>query len=60
MREKEREKEREGSERERETYEESMRTGKGRKNPRKTDVPKLYAYNECKHSVLWWFAKKSD
>ena len=28
-----------------------MRIGKERKSPRKTDVPKFYAYNECKHSV---------
>ena len=25
----------------------SMRVGKERKSPLKTDVPKLYAYNEC-------------
>ena len=35
----------------REKYEESMRIGKERKSPEKTDVPKLYAYNECEHSV---------
>ena len=28
-----------------------MRIGKERKSPGKTDVPKLYAYNECEHSV---------
>ena len=28
-----------------------MRIGKERKSPWKTDVPKLYAYNECEHSV---------
>ena len=38
-------------EREREKGEESMRIGKGRKSPSKTDVPKLYAYNECEHPV---------
>ena len=38
-------------ERERENDEESMRIGKERKSPWKTDVPKLYAYNECKQSV---------
>ena len=36
-------------EREREKYEESMKIGK--ESARKTDVPKLYAYNECEHSV---------
>ena len=45
---KERERERE---REREKDEESMRIGKERKIPGKTDVPKLYAYNECEHAV---------
>ena len=34
-------------EREREKDEESMRIGKERKSPWKTDVPKLYTYNEC-------------
>ena len=29
-----------------------MRIGKERKSPGKTDVPKLYAYNECEHSVI--------
>ena len=38
-------------EREREKEEESMRIGKERKSPGKTDVPKLYAYNEYEHSV---------
>ena len=37
--------------REREKDEESMRIGKERKSSGKTDVPKLYAYNECEHSV---------
>ena len=32
-------------ERERRKDEESMRIGKERKSPGKTDVPKLYAYN---------------
>ena len=41
-----------GGVREREKDEESMRMGKERKSPGKTDVPKLYAYNECEHSVL--------
>ena len=45
----ERDGERRGSERERDK--ESMRMGKERKRPGKTDVPKLYAYNECEHSV---------
>ena len=45
---KERERERE---REREKDEESMRMGKERKSPGKTDVPKLYTYNECELSV---------
>ena len=49
-REREREKERE-REREREKDEESMRIGRERKSPGKTDVPKLYAYNECEHSM---------
>ena len=35
----------------REKDEESMRIGKERKSSLKTDVPKLYAYNECEHSV---------
>ena len=47
----EREREREGGVREREKDKESMRIGKERKSPWKTDVPKLYAYNECEHSV---------
>ena len=46
-RERKREREREVSEKD----EESMRIGKKRKSPCKTDVPKLYAYNECEHSV---------
>ena len=37
--------------REREKDEESMRIGKERESPGKTDVPKLYAYNECEHTV---------
>ena len=36
----------------REKDEESRRIGKERKSPWKTDVPKLYAYNEFEHSVL--------
>ena len=35
--------------REREKDEESMRIGKERRSLGKTDVPKLYAYNECEH-----------
>ena len=31
-----------------------MRIGKERKSLWKTDVPKLYAYNECEHSVYPW------
>ena len=48
-----REREREGGEwgRDIEKDEESMRIGKERKSQWKTDVPKLYAYNEYKHSV---------
>ena len=46
-------KERKRGVREREKDEESMRIGKERKSPWKTDVPKLYAYNECEHSVLY-------
>ena len=38
-------------EREREKDEKSMRIGKERKSPGKTDVLKLYTYNECEHSV---------
>ena len=38
-------------EREREKDEMSMRIGRERESPGKTDVPKLYAYNECEHSV---------
>ena len=49
---KERESEREGV-RMREKDEKSMRIGKERKSPGKTDVPKLYAYNECVHSVQY-------
>ena len=45
------EREREGGVREREKDEESMRIGKERKSPLKTDVPKLYAYNECENSM---------
>ena len=48
---KERERERKGGVREREKDEESMRIGKERKSPGKTDVSKLYAYNECEHYV---------
>ena len=46
-------------EREREKDDESMRIGKERKSPSKTDVPKLYAYNECEHSVLTFIAASS-
>ena len=49
-RKREREKEK-GGVREREKDVESMRIGKERKSPGKTDVPKLYAHNECEHSV---------
>ena len=49
----EREREEWEKEREREKDEERMRIGKERKNPWKTDVPKLYAYNECEHSVQY-------
>ena len=45
------ERERERGVREREKDEESMRMRKERKSPRKTDVPKLYNYNECELSV---------
>ena len=51
-RERERETEGGGGEREREKDKESMRIVKERKSPRKTDVPKLYAYNKCEHSVM--------
>ena len=44
---------------EREKDEESMRIGKERKIPRKTDVPKLYAYSECEHSVVTRFCSLS-
>ena len=37
--------------REREKDEKSMRMGKERRSPGKTDVPKLYTYNECELSV---------
>ena len=37
---------------ERERDEESVRIGKERKSPIKTDMPKLYAFNECEHSVI--------
>ena len=49
---KERERERERGVREREKDEESMRTGKKRISPRKADVPKLYAFDECENSVI--------
>ena len=49
----ERKREREGGVREREKDEESMRIRKERKSPGKTDVLKLYAYNECEHSVIY-------
>ena len=49
MRERERGmREREGNERER-----------VRERERKIDVPKLYAYNECEHSVKWMEDPKS-
>ena len=50
---KERERERGGGVREREKDEESMRIGKERKSPGKTDVPKFYTYNECELSVVY-------
>ena len=37
----------------------SMRIGKERKSPCKTDVPKMYAYNECEHSVNHYIRKYS-
>ena len=46
------EREREREECEGEKDEESMSIGEERKSPSKTDVPKLYAYNECEHSVI--------
>ena len=46
-----REREIDGGVREREKDKESIGIGKERKSPGKTDVPKLYAYNECEHSV---------
>ena len=45
------ERERGGGLREREKEEESMRIGKERKSPWKTNVPKLFAYNESEHFV---------
>ena len=39
-------------ERKRETFNE-------RERERKIDVPKLYAYNECEHSVKWMEDPKS-
>ena len=48
----ERERDRERGVSEREKDEESMRMGKERKSPGKTDVPKLYTYNECELSVM--------
>ena len=45
--------ERERGVRERAKDEESISIGKERKTPWKTDVPKLYAYNECEDSVYW-------
>ena len=43
-----------GKERERKRERERERRGEGkeRKSPGKTDVPNLYVYNECEHSVL--------
>ena len=49
MRERERERERE---RKRERKRERERE-RGVREKEKTDVPKLYAYNECEHSVAW-------
>ena len=46
--------------REREKDEESMRIGKERKSPGKTNMPKLYAYNECEHSVHTLLDKNKD
>ena len=55
-RERERERKRErGGVREREKDEESMRMGKERKSPGKTDVPKLYTYNKCELSVFEYY-----
>ena len=46
--------------REREKDEESMRMGKDRKSPGKTDVPKLYTYNECELCVEGRKIKRID
>ena len=48
-----REREREGSERERERRVE-YENREGKEKSLKTDMPKLYAYNECEHSVQHW------
>ena len=47
----EKKREREGSERERERRGE-YENGEGEERLGKTDVPKLYTYNECELSVL--------
>ena len=52
-RERDRERKRERERRDREKDEESMRIGEGRKSSGKTDVPKLQAYNECEHPVIY-------
>ena len=54
----EREKVGEGGVREREKDEESKRIGRERKSPGTTDVPKLYAYNQCEHSVVYFSYKE--
>ena len=51
QRERERERERE-RQRQRERRGEHENRG-GRKSPGKTDVPKLHAYNECEHPVVY-------
>ena len=45
------EREREGSEKERERRGE-YENREGKEKSMETDVPKLYAYNECEHSVM--------
>ena len=50
VKERERERERGGGERDRERWGE-YENGKGEESPGKTDVPKLYTYNECELSV---------
>ena len=50
--ERKREREREGGGNERERKRRGEYENGERKSPGKTDVPKLYTYNECEHSVL--------